>query len=71
MSRPVKHRASIVKEFPMDQSEQAAPAPRDRLAGETILGFAIVKTAAGTTAARLGHAMVGNTKPPPVGPSRD
>ncbi len=55
----------------MDQSEQAAPAPRDRLAGETILGFAIVKTAAGTTAARLGHAMVGNTKPPPVGPSRD
>jgi len=54
----------------MDQSEQAAPAPRDKLAGETILGFAITKSNAGITAARLGHAMVG-VKPPPTAPSRD
>jgi len=54
----------------MDQSEQAAPAPRDKLAGETILGFAITKTATGTAAARLGRAMVGSPKPP-TAPSRD
>jgi hypothetical protein len=53
----------------MEQSEQAAPAPRDKLAGETILGFAIVKNAAGITAARVGHAMVGEK--PPTAPSRD
>jgi hypothetical protein len=55
----------------MDQSEQATPAPRDKLGDETILGFAITKTATTITAARLVHAMVGNTKPPPTSPSRD
>jgi hypothetical protein len=54
----------------MEQSDQTALAPRDRLAGKTIFGFAITKTATGTAAARLGHAMVGSTKPP-TAPSRD
>jgi hypothetical protein len=57
-------------ESEMNQLEQTAPTPRDKLAGETILGFAIVKNAAGTTAARLGHAMVGIKLPPSI-PSRD
>jgi hypothetical protein len=55
----------------MDRSEQAAPAPRDKLGDETILGFAITKSATGTTATRLGHAMVGVVKTSPSIPSRD
>jgi hypothetical protein len=53
--------------------DQANPAgtsltqPRDKLAGASIIGFAIETSADGTTVTRQSHAMVGS-KPPPALP---